>query len=208
MIFTLTDFADVVSQIPAAELGEALTPLAVLLAKYGLMRTENMAELAIAARLGGTVVQSTGYDVEVPALTAAPMIPIQKPKHLVEVRTLTSYKNSSGNTVRSEQKVVVRLSTPKKLLDYLVLQVAGMNRETGKVTHVIYYLIPHHALYNKSGDFLTAFDVRLDDYGYPAGDCKWTQWSFSDKNDILDRMNSTPARIKQEVDPSTLFSNL
>lgn len=200
VVLTRSDFADALEVIPKEEMAAALTPFGELLARYGFVRTENLAETATAVRLGGQVVQQHGYDVVV---VKAPAV-----QHKVEVKTLTSYYNSSGNITTVQQKVVPRLSTKKQELDYLLLEVVGMDQWKGVPTHIIYYLIPHHALYNDSGDFLTAFDVRLDERGYPLGKCKWTQWAFLDKSEIKHRLDNTPARISNTVDPKLIFQGI
>jgi hypothetical protein len=155
-----------------------------LLASEGVMDTATMAEKVSATRLDGTATAGVGYDILVPSLD--PDSPYK-----IEVKTRTGVWNKSSNRSRKEQKIVVRLSREQKKADYLLIQAVVKDRFDDQNV-VTYFLIPHQAFYENTGEFKKGFDLRFNQDGLPIGNCKYTQYSFVNSTDMKERLLTTP----------------
>lgn len=154
-----------------------------MLTELGMMRTENMAEIAAAFVTNGTIVQANGYDI----ITAM--------GDRTEVKTTGTKVNTMTKQGRwVKHRASVKISEAKSTADYFFITVS-LNHDDGTCTPVM-YLIPRHSVLTKAGTIRNQLDFK---YGLNASvntNDAWYPYMFRDISELAARYEQLPLTTK------------
>lgn len=177
---TIAEWCKIIpTEIKALFFDQVMTLAGANFASTGVIRTENMAEIAVAVATNGQVVQLPGYDV------------LAAMGERIQVKTGGSRENKrkrpppwAGDTCHINLKKINQLAD-------LFLFTVSLNKLDGS-TQVVHYLIPRFALMNRKGKFPSCIDFDYAQGGVVDTRDKWFPYMFKDYNELAERVAAVP----------------